>query len=98
MFSVEERIGKAIDKAPSHKTSISRHVKRPTPTRVVERASRADFGLWSLGFFWSLELGAWSFPPSRDFVCKFLPNALKTREHVAVVQRIPAIPQTRKEM
>jgi hypothetical protein len=39
----------------SSKTSISR---RPTPARVVERASHVDFGLWSLGFFWSLELGA----------------------------------------
>jgi hypothetical protein len=26
---------------------------------VVERTSHADFGLWSLGVFWSLELGAW---------------------------------------
>src|SRR5258705_363577 len=73
MFSVEWRIGKAPNpklqapeklQIPSTKTSLSRRVKRPTPTRVVKRASHADFGLWSSGFFWSLELGLWSFFPS----------------------------------
>jgi hypothetical protein len=67
MFSVESRIGKAPKKAPNPKLQ-NEHLKRceavPTPTRVVERASYADFGIWNLEFLWSLELGAWSLSPS----------------------------------
>jgi hypothetical protein len=43
---------------PKHQNELlKRGEAAPTPTRVVERASYADFGIWSLGFFWSLELG-----------------------------------------
>jgi putative heme-binding domain-containing protein len=48
---------------PNLKTSISRRVMRPAPTRdalTVKRASHASFGVWSLEFGIFLELGVWS--------------------------------------
>jgi hypothetical protein len=57
---------------PSPKTSLSRRVKRPTPTRGGGTGFPRRFGALEFGIF--LELGAWSFA-SRSFVVEPNPEA-----------------------